>query len=281
MADAAAQLLASALRYAAAGIPVFPCVPGGKIPVTGNGFHDASSDADVVRAWWQTRPHANIAMPTGALPEGRGYDVLDLDVRDTGNGWHAFHRARRAGLVDGWVRVVVTPSGGLHLYYPGTSQRNGSLREQHLDFRGVGGYVLLPPSIGQTKHYSNRYHVEAERPGPGKPLNWAAVVALLAPAAPPPSPPRRPVPVAGSTDPTPWLASHVARQTEGNRNSTLFWAACRAVEAGAPDLQPLIDAAVYAGLSEREARRTVVSAETTGRRSPRRAVSAEPQGPSR
>ena len=74
-------------------------------------------------------------------------------MRPDGSGWAAFNKAQRAGLLDGWVRAVETPSGGLHLHYPGTDQRNGSLRGQHLDFRGAGGYVLLPPSLGaDTSH---------------------------------------------------------------------------------------------------------------------------------
>jgi hypothetical protein len=40
--------------------------------------------------------------------------------------------------------------GVLHLQYPGTDQRNGILRHQHLDFRAIGGYVLLPPSLIRT-----------------------------------------------------------------------------------------------------------------------------------
>jgi hypothetical protein len=61
----------------------------------------------------------------------------------------------------------------------------------------------------------------------------------------------------------PWLAAHVARQLEGNRDNALFWAACRAAEAGTPDLTPLVDAAVSAGLPEVQARRTVRSARDT------------------
>lgn len=69
---AARMLKDHALAYAANGIPVFPCVPGGKVPLTRNGFHDASTDAFVVAAWWSTTPQANIATPTGAP----GIDVL-------------------------------------------------------------------------------------------------------------------------------------------------------------------------------------------------------------
>jgi hypothetical protein len=82
-------------------------------------------------------------------------------------------------------------------------------------------------------------------------------------------------------DPTPWLAAHVARQVEGNRNNALFWAACRAAEAGARDLTPLLDAAVSAGLPERQARRTIRSARDTTARTPaRQPTRATPPSPS-
>ncbi len=134
-----------ALAYANAGIPVFPCVPGGKTPLTASGFHDATTDPEIVTGWWRWRPEANIATPTGTTT----FDVLDVDLRPNGSGYPAYHQAKAAGLLDGWIRAVRTPSGGLHLHYPGTEQRNGTLPGLHLDFRATGGYVLLPPSLGQ------------------------------------------------------------------------------------------------------------------------------------
>lgn len=247
-----------AIAYASAGIPIFPCVPGGKTPITPNGFHDATVDLDRIRRWWTERPQANIATPTGAP----GFDVLDVDVRADGAGWPAFRRAKEAGLLDGWTRAIQTPSGGLHLHYPGTDQRNGSLRGLHVDFRGTGGYVLLPPSLGQTKTYSRRYETYWTRPGLGRPLDWSAVVDLLGPTQAPERA-NRPVLARDGVDPTAALAAHVARQPEGNRDNALFWAACRAAEAGVRDFEPLLAAAVSAGLTEREAARTVLSAQRT------------------
>ena len=255
-APARADLRGAALGYAAAGIPVFPCAPGGKTPLTRTGFHAASTDPDLITAWWRRRPDANIATPTGAP----GFDVLDVDVRADGTGWPAYTAAERAGLLHGWLRAVRTPSGGLHLHYPGTEQRNATLPGRHLDFRGVGGYVLLPPSIGHPDTGSRPYLLHAHQPGAGRPLPWAAITALLTPSATPPrQPPRR----RDGVDPTGWLAGHVARQREGNRDNALFWAACRAAEAGITDLQPLIDAAITAGLPQPQAARTVASARTT------------------
>lgn len=205
----------------------------------------------------------------------RGADVLDVDVRPDGNGFDALARAKNAGLTDGWIRAVRTPSGGLHLYYAGTTQRNAALRGLHLDFRGLGGYILLPPSLGQTKTYSRRYEVIRTQTRPGRPLGWAAVAALLNPPTTAPRGTRPPVRAAEGIDPTPWLAAHVAKQPEGNRDNALFWAACRAAEAGVADYEPLVAAAVSAGLPERQAVRTVLSArDTVARGAPGRASPA-------
>jgi hypothetical protein len=266
------HMLARALGYAAAGIPVFPCISGGKIPLTGHGHHDATTDPDRIREWWSRVRQANVATPTGLihLPDDTvgGIDVLDVDVRPDGHGWHAFHQARQAGLTDGWIRAVRTPSGGLHLHYLGTEQRNGSVRNRHIDFRATGGYVLLPGSLAQCKAYTARYHVMATSDRPGRPLDWAAVTRLLDPPVTRPHAPRAAsrAPVAEFVD---RLAAHVTRQSEGNRNNALYWAACRAIDHGATELQPLIEAGIAVGLDQRAAAATVRSAHrTAGRPSP-------------
>lgn len=57
------------------------------------------------------------------------------------------------------------------------------------------------------------------------------------------------------------LVAFVLDSTPGTRNNRLFWAACRAAEAGVEDAQEaLLGAAVQAGLAEAEARRTIASA---------------------
>jgi hypothetical protein len=251
-------LLDEALAYAAAGIRVFPCLPAGKTPLTTNGFLDATTDPERIRSWWARHPDANIAAPTGSP----GFDALDVDVRPDGNGWAAYRRAATAGLLDGWVRAIRTPFGGLHLHYPGTDQRNGSLRDQHVDFRATGGYVLLPPSLGQTKTYSRRYELIRAVDAPGRPLDWARVRDLIAPQPATRAFDRSTQPVSQAAR-TVWLASHVARQRPGNRDNALFWAACRATEAGITDLGPLVDAAVTAGIARRQANRTIQSAQRT------------------
>ena len=245
------DLLAAALRYAAAGWPVFPCKPGEKVPhglLVPHGVKDASTAVDRITFWWSRSPLANVAIATG----DPGPDVVDLDVTAGKPGRHSYARLRAAGLLEGAELVIATPSGGRHLYYAGTGQGNGSIPRHGVDFRGRGGYVLAPPSVVDGKPYT----VVETVPHTGVLVDFGAVRRVLDP----PRPVRTPsLPAQGNHDA---LVRHVAGLQEGNRNGGLFWAACRAVEGAAGDdvFRALVAAAVTAGLTEREARRTVESA---------------------
>jgi hypothetical protein len=139
------ERLEAAQRYAAHGWPVFPCAPGEKVPVTRRGFLDASTDPDRICSWWKSDPDRNVAIATGTP----GPDVVDVDQHgEAGNGFAAWNRASRAGMVSHPQAIIRTPSGGMHAYFTGTGQRSGKITGQHLDFRARGGYVLAPPSAG-------------------------------------------------------------------------------------------------------------------------------------
>jgi Bifunctional DNA primase/polymerase, N-terminal len=244
--DRANPMLAAALRYAQADWPVFPCIPGQKAPATRHGFLDATTDPGKITWWWSRHRERNVAIATGRP----GPDVLDVDVHPGGNGFAAFNRLRRAGLLDGAGAYVRTPSGGLHAYFTGSEQGNGRLPAHHLDFRSGGGYIVAPPS-----HIGGRpYELLKQQQGQGG-LDWAAVTRLLEPQ------PRHSHEwtIEGPTD-TSRLAGWVARLPEGNRNDGLFWAANRALDAGVTDLSELAEAARSAGLDEREIARTLTSA---------------------
>jgi Bifunctional DNA primase/polymerase, N-terminal len=256
------ELLEAALRYAAHGWPVFPLRPGLKRPQTRHGFEDATTDPAKIRYWWGGVAAFNIGLATGAP----GPDVLDVDVKH-GDGRQALRQLAAAGLTAGACAMIRTRSGGLHLYFQGTGQANGRLREHDLDFRGRGGYVVAPPSYVEADDSGpgGRYEVIEKRAAAGC-FDWAAAVQLLTP----PRPPARPVrPPGAPGEMTPArcegiLATVTASNTAGHWDDTLFWAACRFAEAGVPqaEAERLIVAAAqpWDGRQERLAARKVASA---------------------
>ena len=245
-------MLRQALAYARRGWPIFPCLPGQKIPATPHGYKDATTDEQQITEWFGRGQRWNLAIATGTP----GPDVLDIDQHgQAGNGYPGFARLRRAGLVNGAAAYVRTPAGGMHAYFTGTDQHNGRLPSHHLDFRSHGGYIVAPPSAVGGKPYRIM-----SRPGGHGSLDWAAVTAFLEfqrhhdRPAPGHAPDRR----LGQ------LARWLARQPEGNRNAGLYWAAHRTLDANpAADLSPLATAARQAGLGEPEITRTLDSARKT------------------
>ena len=75
-----------------------PAARGKKAPATRHGFLDATTDPDKITWWWRASPSANVAIATGRPGPGR---PRRRPARQTGNGFAAFSRLRRAGLLDG------------------------------------------------------------------------------------------------------------------------------------------------------------------------------------
>jgi Bifunctional DNA primase/polymerase, N-terminal len=158
-------LLNAALDYAARGVPVLPvhcpilqpgreiacscgdpgCGAIGKHPITTHGLKDASTNREQIEWWWRRFPHANIGVATGHV-----FDVLDIDgpagERSIAR-LSADHPVSRAGP------LVRTGRGGWHVYMAPTGLGNPKPRDlAKVDWRGRGGYVLVPPS----RHASGR-----------------------------------------------------------------------------------------------------------------------------
>lgn len=270
-----------AMALASGGVPVFPCVPLQKNPLTEHGFHDASTDTSVVAEWWHQWPDANVAMPTG-FPSG--VDVVDIDVHASGSGFDALQQARSAGLLGTPVWVVSTPSGGLHACFLRTGsdeQRSWQVPGRHVDFRGDGGYVVLPPStVVQPDGEARPYRVVSVATRQPDAVDANALRRFLEP----PRPARTPadLPTFGARPDR--LASWVASRGEGERNRGLFWASCRMAESGERfDVAATVlgEAAQSAGLTEREAMTTIRSAYRIANRLGPPAVTGERLGPSR
>lgn len=134
-------LINAAFEYVERGWPVLPLRPRLKTPATEHGLLDASTDPEIIGAWWTKWPDANIGLRTGVA-----FDVLDLDgpagrdsllkiapsyqhrgpVASTGKGWHALFNV--------------------------TGARNAANKLPGLDFRGQNGYIVASPSRHPNGH---------------------------------------------------------------------------------------------------------------------------------
>lgn len=129
-------------RYASAGLAVFPLVPGEKRPLTKRGLHDASTDPEQIAAWWARWEQANIGLRTGLL-----FDVIDVDGPP---GYLSLADLGDSGALPEVLGRVHTARGGVHLYVPRTGRGNKAGVYPGIDYRGVGGYVVAPPSLSAT-----------------------------------------------------------------------------------------------------------------------------------
>lgn len=106
----------------------------------GHGLYDATTDVDRVRAWWKATPRANIGVRTGQL-----FDVIDIDGPE---GFASLADYREQEQLPDIFGVAWTPRGGRHFCVKPTGEGNTTNILPGLDYRGAGGYVAVPPSIG-------------------------------------------------------------------------------------------------------------------------------------
>ena len=292
-------LLEAALGYAARGIPVYPvhwprpgpsrgslacscprgpgCDRPAKHPLVRHGVKEATTDPDMLGRWWRRWPNANVGLATGIV-----FDVLDIDGPA---GLTALrHLARTVDLrLPG--PLVATGGGGWHHWFTPTGLGNRPPRSlAHVDWRGIGGCVLAPPS----RHISGgRYRWLRDLDQTLLPEVPTVLRALLDPDRPSTTRPTDPTEPPGPVQPPgpghPYgrrvLAAELAalgRATPGQRNRTLNRCAFkvyRYVASGLLDDQEInlafTTAALAIGLNAAEVGRTLASARTAGLANPR------------
>lgn len=303
---------AVALTWVSRGFPVVPCSREDKRAMVGgfridSGPEDLApfSDPEQVRAWWSGKfKRAHVGLLTGrGGPAGRGLVVVDCDMpkdeQPLEGRWSGCHGgtdvlellAREAGAQWPDTYTVLTPSGGLHLYFQqpedgpviGCATGAGGNLEQprppHLgplvDVRGIGGYVIAAGSYSKAQ---GRMYERVSAPDvlPQPLPGW--LLELLRPAAAPVASPRPPSPLrilptatqqeraaAGALEHS---VQRVENAHEGERNRQLFSAArwLGELHETAPDVldettvrEQLLAAALRSGQTEREALRTIRS----------------------
>jgi hypothetical protein len=131
-----------ALRYAAEGWPVLPLVEQAKRPLTKNGLLDATTDEQIINDWWTRWPNANVGLRTGVM-----FDVLDID----GEVGRASLNAKAGPEVVHSGPVSRTGRGEHWLYAPANTANKAGLLPK-LDWRGVNGYIVAPPSVHPDGH---------------------------------------------------------------------------------------------------------------------------------
>ncbi|MEV8311437.1 bifunctional DNA primase/polymerase [Streptomyces flavidovirens] len=285
---AATLALSHALSAAERGLPVIP-LSRTKLPALrsphrddpephlcrgecgrpGHGVHDATTDPATVRVLFAAAPWATGYGIACGRPPHRLIGI-DLDTKtDTGTGTSPApgtdsttalkHLALRHLFTIPETVVVLTPSGGRHIWLTGPPDvvvpNSASRLAPGIDIRGTGGYLVGPGSL--TTH-----GVYRTAPGTGHLVPApcpSAMLRLLTPPARPHAPTGR---RNGGSGGGHGLVQFVLAAHEGQRNTRLFWAACRAYENGIGDAlaNALTEAAVHTGLTEREARATIASA---------------------
>lgn len=232
----------------------------------GHGVHDATTDPDRVRAMFAAAPWATGYGIACGLPPHHLIG-LDLDVKSGADPYAALLAlSRRHRFPVPPTIVVITPSGGRHLWLsgpPDTAVPNSASRlAPGIDVRGAGGYLVGLGSRTGAGVYRTAPGTEHLPPAPcPRPL-----LRLL---LPPPRPPRHSTARGPADRHGQGLLRFVLAARPGRRNARLFWAACRAHEhdLGPAFLTALAEAARRTGLTEREARATIASAaRMTGRR---------------
>ncbi|MFJ4185062.1 bifunctional DNA primase/polymerase [Kitasatospora sp. NPDC089509] len=202
--------LAVARWCAAQGWPVHPLAPGRKTPPANcqpcqesphsptdcpchrvgrwcHGFHAATTDQDLLGAWWRVNP----GFGTGVACGPAGLVVIDVDSHATEvpardrllpgipihdgvnldgleNGYHtlallaALRQAPDPSQDTGTLRVR-TPSGGLHIWYRdearhrftcSTGSSPGRALAWQVDVRAHGGYIVAPSTVTTGGSYT-------------------------------------------------------------------------------------------------------------------------------
>ncbi len=167
------KMIDEALRYAKAGIPVFPlhwlkqdgtcscrlgdmCQAKGKHPRIKNWGDEATTDVAKITGWWNQTPLANIGIPMG---EKSGLVTLDVDTRHDGDK-SLTDLITEYGPLPKTI-TATTGSGGKHYVFKYTEElalKNVVGFRDGLDIRTQGGLIVAAPSMHQS---GNRYAWDA------------------------------------------------------------------------------------------------------------------------
>ncbi len=273
-----------ASAYLRRGWFIFPLRSNGKEPITPNGFKDASNEPEVIENWIRKYPNSNIGIATeasnlividcdsskGEAPPTpwnqpgikEGVDVFLTAIEESG---HQF---------DFNTFTVSTPNNGWHYYFQdqGAPIQSGANVSGlwRVDIRSKGGYIVAPGSCLA----SGSYEVDAIGSLSPMPLWMRTLV------SPKKSTTFTSIKTSRSTysKSSGYHEAGVRREIQtlsmasiGTRNDSLNRASfnCGRLVAACPELRDLVinalqHSAIFIGLTEAEAARTISSAFKAG-----------------
>ena len=258
---------AAALWYAAHGWRLLP-YGAEQPPVPRPAVPPLQSAADRTRApRHQHRPRADPRMVApvagrGTWPwqpehQARTCSTLTSTAGNAGNGFAAFNRLKRAGMLAGATALVRTTSGGLHVYFTGTAQGCGKL-----------------PGITSISRRPAGGCVRAAVPGARPPVRAARPPARAPGVSTGPAVQPHPAPVPPGAGQAPgragqhWPPSRMGRAATREANTTAI-TLCSGRRPGplrlatSPPWTRIAAAGVAAGLSDAQAHKAVSSAVRT------------------
>ena len=147
--------LEAALAYASWGWPVLPIVPNGKLPATAHGVHDASTDPEQIRKWFEGRDDLNIGIAAGSRS---GLVVFDIDPRNGGDDSFAEWTAKHGELEAGALQL--TAGGGQHFLAAHDPSIRSCKLVDGVDLLADGRYFLAFPSTIEGRAY--RWEVSSD-----------------------------------------------------------------------------------------------------------------------
>lgn len=142
------KIIETALKYQEMGFSVIPIRPENKKPlIKWETYQKERADAETIESWGQRWPSMNLGIVTGAVS---GIDAVDCDsVKGV--------EAVSALLPDSLeLPISQTPGGGNHFYFEHRDGVGCATRfMEDTDLRGDGGYIIVPPSVGENgKRYA-------------------------------------------------------------------------------------------------------------------------------
>ena len=127
------------------------------------------------------------------------------------------------------------------------------------DVRGLGGYVLAPPSWIETEDYSGSYVDHGRtKGGNDEPIMWDLIISALQPLNTQKKEPVQLLPSERRAS-VAHLREWLLNRQSGERNNSLHWVVCRCIDNGI-DPHEMVEPAIEIGLDEEEILATIGSA---------------------